>query len=69
MSVIHDSFLPGFPIHEGYGQSESTLMCAKMPGMEVRPGSMGKPAPGYRLKVRNSNFRISYGCIRIYYCQ
>ncbi|CAL4124654.1 unnamed protein product [Meganyctiphanes norvegica] len=41
----------GITIKEGYGQTESTVMCGTFKGMENRPGSMGKPAPGYILKI------------------
>ncbi len=39
----------GITIREGYGQSESVCMALTMPCMEVKPGSMGKPSPGYEL--------------------
>ena len=37
----------GVTIREGYGQTETTLQIGFFPGMNVKPGSMGKPAPGY----------------------
>ena len=37
----------GVTIREGYGQTETTLQIGFFPGMQVKPGSMGKPAPGY----------------------
>jgi len=37
----------GVTVREGYGQTETTLQIGYFPGLEVRPGSMGKPAPGY----------------------
>ncbi|KAK7084933.1 Acyl-coenzyme A synthetase acsm3, mitochondrial [Halocaridina rubra] len=46
----------GLRIYEGYGQSETTLLCAVGKGVEIRPGSMGMPAPGYNLKVVDENF-------------
>ncbi|MCE4609159.1 MAG: AMP-binding protein [Desulfurococcales archaeon] len=39
----------GVTIREGYGQTETTLQIGFFPGMEVKPGSMGKPAPGYNI--------------------
>lgn len=39
-------------IHEGYGQSETTLISATFPGMTVKPGSMGRATPGYDVRVR-----------------
>lgn len=41
----------GLKIYEGFGQSETTLLCGVCKGMALRPGSMGKPAPGYNLRV------------------
>jgi acetyl-CoA synthetase len=37
----------GLPIFEGYGQTETTLQIATFPCMEPKPGSIGKPAPGW----------------------
>ena len=39
----------GLPIHEGYGQTETTLQIATFPFMEPKPGSIGKPCPGWDL--------------------
>ena len=41
----------GITIRDGYGQTESTLMVCNLPGREVRPGSMGRPAFLYDLRV------------------
>jgi acyl-coenzyme A synthetase/AMP-(fatty) acid ligase len=41
----------GRTIHDGYGQTENTLVVGNFPGAEIRPGSMGKPAPGYDVRV------------------
>jgi acetyl-CoA synthetase/medium-chain acyl-CoA synthetase len=35
----------GLEIRDGYGQTETVLLCANFPSLEVRPGSMGKPSP------------------------
>jgi len=32
-------------IRDGYGQTETILLCCSFPPLEVRPGSMGKPSP------------------------
>ncbi|MCH7823844.1 MAG: AMP-binding protein [Acidobacteria bacterium] len=37
----------GIAIRDGYGQTESVLLVGSFPGLEERPGSMGKPAPGF----------------------
>lgn len=41
----------GLELHEAYGQTECTVLMGNFPGMEVKPGCMGKPAPGYDIKV------------------
>jgi acyl-coenzyme A synthetase/AMP-(fatty) acid ligase len=41
----------GLTIRDGYGQTETVLLCANFPGIEVRPGSMGLPTPGFDLAV------------------
>ena len=37
--------------YDGYGQTESVCLVANYPVLEVRPGSMGKPAPGVDVDV------------------
>ena len=41
----------GITIREGYGQSETVLLCASIPDLPVRPGSMGLPLPGLDVAV------------------
>ncbi len=41
----------GLTILDGYGQTENSLIIANVPGMPVRPGSMGKPTPGHDIDV------------------
>jgi acetyl-CoA synthetase/medium-chain acyl-CoA synthetase len=41
----------GLTIRDGYGQTETVLLCANFPTLEVRPGSMGKPSPGMQVAV------------------
>ncbi len=43
--------LHGITIYDGYGQTENTLLVGNFPGLEVRPGSMGKPSPGCDVRV------------------
>jgi acetyl-CoA synthetase/medium-chain acyl-CoA synthetase len=42
-------------IHDGYGQTETTLVAANLPGMEIRPGSMGRPFLGLDVRVLDEN--------------
>jgi acyl-coenzyme A synthetase/AMP-(fatty) acid ligase len=44
----------GHTIHDGYGQTESTVLAANLPGMEIKPGSMGLPFPGHDVRVLDS---------------
>ena len=41
----------GLVIRDGYGQTESILLCASFPCLPPRFGSMGKPSPGIDLAV------------------
>ena len=41
----------GMTIRDGYGQTETVLICANFPPLKVKPGSMGKPSPGFDLSV------------------
>ena len=41
----------GITIRDGYGQTETVCLCGSFPCIEPRPGSMGKPTPGFDLKV------------------
>jgi acyl-coenzyme A synthetase/AMP-(fatty) acid ligase len=41
----------GLTIRDGYGQTETVLLCGNFPPEEVRPGSMGKPSPGFDVAV------------------
>jgi acyl-CoA synthetase (AMP-forming)/AMP-acid ligase II len=43
----------GATIREGYGQTETTALIATSPGMEVKPGLMGRPMPGYAIALLN----------------
>ena len=55
----HDAF--GLLIHDGYGQTETTLLAANLPGLPIRPGSMGKPFPGHDLRVIDERRGASCG--------
>jgi acyl-coenzyme A synthetase/AMP-(fatty) acid ligase len=38
-------------IYDGYGQTENTLIVGNFRGLDVRPGSMGKPSPGCDVRI------------------
>ncbi len=52
---VYNQFLDatGFKLTEGYGQTETTVIVASYPWLEVRPGSMGKPSAGYEIDIIN----------------
>ncbi len=39
----------GITVRDGYGQTETTLQVGNTPGQSVKPGSMGRPMPGYKI--------------------
>ena len=41
----------GLTIYDGYGQTETTCLVANYRSMEIRPGSMGRPVPGYDVDI------------------
>ena len=46
----------GLKIYEGFGQTETTLCCwTGYPWMQPQLGSMGLPAPGYRIIIADEN--------------
>ncbi len=42
-------------IFEGYGQTELVLVIGTFPCMEARPGSMGKPSPGWQIELQDDD--------------
>jgi acetyl-CoA synthetase len=47
--------MTGLEVHEGFGQTETTLMIGVFPWMKIKPGSMGRPAPGYNVDIVNAD--------------
>ncbi|HVI94039.1 MAG TPA: AMP-binding protein [Anaeromyxobacter sp.] len=41
----------GVTIRDGYGQTETTAQIGNSPGQKLKPGSMGRPLPGYRIAL------------------
>jgi acetyl-CoA synthetase len=50
---VYDQWLAGTgkKLKEGYGQTELVITAANFPWIEPKPGSMGKPSPGYDLDL------------------
>lgn len=48
----------GLLIREGFGQTETTLQLATLPCMEAKPGSIGKPVPGWDVRVVNEQGEV-----------
>lgn len=45
----------GITIRDGFGQTETTAQLGNSPGQPVKPGSMGRPLPGYRIDLLDVN--------------
>jgi acetyl-CoA synthetase len=45
----------GLTVRDGYGQTETTLQIGNMPGQAVKPGAMGRQAPGYRVRLLDAD--------------
>ena len=48
----------GTTVHDGYGQTETVNVVANVPGMEIRPGSMGKPLPGIDVQIVDDDVAV-----------
>ena len=49
----------GITVRDGYGQTETTCQIGNPPGQPVKPGSMGRPMPGYRVALLDETGRDS----------
>jgi acetyl-CoA synthetase len=49
----------GLTIRDGYGQTETTAQIGNSPGQRVKPGSMGRPMPGYGVALVDADGRPS----------
>lgn len=47
----------GLTLRDGYGQTETTAQIGNPPGQAVKPGSMGRPLPGYRVSILDGEGR------------
>ena len=41
----------GLTIRDGYGQTETTAVIGNVTGQKMKPSSMGRPLPGYKVKL------------------
>ncbi len=48
----------GLKLMEGFGQTESVVSVANFPWVKPKPGSMGKPSPGYLIELMDKDGRI-----------
>jgi acetyl-CoA synthetase len=49
----------GLTIRDGYGQTETTAQIGNSPGQPVKPGSMGRPLPGYDVVLLDPEGHVS----------
>jgi acetyl-CoA synthetase len=49
----------GLTIRDGYGQTETTALAGNSPGQKVKVGSMGRPMPGYRVQITDSDGQLT----------
>ncbi len=45
----------GLTIRDGYGQTETSCIVGNPPGQPLKPGSMGRPLPGFRIALLDVN--------------
>lgn len=58
--TVYDTFLErtGLKLMEGFGQTETVVAIANYPWMKPKPGSMGKPSPGYEVVLVDKNHKV-----------
>ncbi len=49
----------GVTIRDGFGQTETTAQVGNSPGQPIKPGSMGRPLPGYPIVLLGADGRVS----------
>ena len=59
----------GLTIRDGYGQTETTAQIGNPPGQPLKPGSMGRPLPGYPVVLLDAEGNVSENegeiCLRL----
>ncbi|MDB5564449.1 MAG: AMP-dependent synthetase [Tardiphaga sp.] len=49
----------GLTIRDGYGQTETTALAGNSPGQKVKIGSMGRPLPGYQVRITDADGNLA----------
>ena len=49
----------GITIRDGYGQTETTAQIGNSPGQVIKPGSMGRPLPGYKIALLDGEGQLA----------
>jgi acetyl-CoA synthetase len=49
----------GTTIRDGYGQTETTAQVGNSPGQLIKPGSMGRPMPGYKIALLDGEGQVA----------
>ena len=57
----------GVAIHDGYGQTETGALTGMPIGPPVRPGSMGKPLPGFRAWIDTGELVVDPASVPTFY--
>jgi acetyl-CoA synthetase len=57
---VYNRFLEftGIKLMEGFGQTETVVSIATYPWMEPKPGSIGRPSPGYKIELMDRDGRL-----------
>jgi len=53
IATVRDAW--GLTLRDGFGQTETTAQIGNSPGQAVKPGSMGRPLPGYRVALLDAD--------------
>jgi len=49
----------GLVLRDGYGQTETCAQIGNSPGQQLKPGSMGRPLPGYRIALLDVDDKVA----------
>ncbi|MBF7142929.1 MULTISPECIES: AMP-binding protein [Pseudomonas] len=53
LEQVHNAW--GLWLRDGFGQSETTAIIGNTPGQRLKPGSMGRPLPGYQVNLLDTH--------------